>query len=131
MPVTDSIGDYLTRIRNAGAAKLKIVEIPGSNTKRAITEILKDLGYIADYEFIDVGYQGSIKITLKYYKGEPTIREIKRVSKPGRKVYSSAQLLPRVNNGLGTAIISTLQGIKCDKEACRLNLGGEVMCTIW
>lgn len=131
MPVTDSIGDYLTRIRNAGAANLKTVEIPGSNTKRAITEILKEQGYIADYEFTDDGYQGNIKINLKSYKGEPVIRDIKRVSKPGRRVYTTAQLLPRVNNGLGTAIISTSQGIKSDKEARRLNLGGEVLCTIW
>ncbi len=131
MPVTDSIGDFLTRIRNAGAANLKTVDIPSSNTKRAMTEILKDLGYINDYEFIDEGYQGTIRITLKFYKGEPAIREIKRVSKPGRRLYSSAQLIPRVNNGLGTAIISTSQGVMSDKQARRLNIGGEVLCTIW
>ena len=131
MPVTDSIGDYLTRIRNAGAANLKTVEIPGSNTKKEITKILKDQGYISDFEFNDEGYQGTIKITLKYYKSEPTIKDIKRVSTPGRRVYAPAKRLPRVNNGLGIAIISTSHGVMSDKEARSKNIGGEVLCTVW
>ncbi len=131
MPVTDSIGDYLTRIRNAGAANMKTVEIPGSNTKKEITRILKDQGYISDFEFNDEGYQGTIKIILKYYKSEPTIKDIKRVSTPGRRVYAPAKRLPRVNNGLGIAIISTSHGVMSDKEARSKNIGGEVLCTVW
>ena len=131
MPVTDSIGDYLTRIRNAGAANLKTVEIPGSNTKKEITKILKDQGYISDFEFNDEGYHGTIKITVKYYKSEPTIKDIKRVSTPGRRVYAPAKRLPRVNNGLGIAIISTSHGVMSDKEARSKNIGGEVLCTVW
>jgi small subunit ribosomal protein S8 len=131
MPVTDTIADFLTRIRNAGNAKHKHIAVPCSTLKLAIAAILKDQGFIADYEKIDEGPQGVIKITLKYYKKEHVISNMTRISKSGRRIYSSADKLPRVKNGLGIAIISTSQGLITDKEARRLNIGGEVLCTIW
>ncbi|NLO19290.1 MAG: 30S ribosomal protein S8 [Ignavibacteria bacterium] len=131
MPVTDSISDFLTRIRNAGNAKHKTVEIPYSNMKFSIARILKDQGYISDFEKIEDNIQGAIRITLRYYNRKNAILEMKRISKPGRRVYSSADKLPRVKNGLGIAIISTSHGIMTDKEARRSNFGGEVLCTIW
>ncbi len=131
MPVTDSISDFLTRIRNAGDAKHKTVEIPYSNMKLAIARILKDQGYISDYEKIEDDIQGTIRITLRYFNRKNAILEMKRISKPGRRVYSSADKLPRVKNGLGVAIISTSHGLMTDKEARRTNSGGEVLCTIW
>lgn len=131
MPVVDKIGDFLTRIRNAGAAQHKIVDIPCSKLKLAIAEIMKQEGYIADYEKIDDGLQGILRITLRYYNRQPAFRELKRVSKPGRRIYAPVEKLPRVNNGLGIAIISTSKGIMTDKQARELNVGGEVICTIW
>ncbi|HPO61963.1 MAG TPA: 30S ribosomal protein S8 [Candidatus Kapabacteria bacterium] len=131
MPVTDSISDFLTRIRNAGEAKHKTVEIPYSSMKLAIARILKDQGYISDYERIEDDIQGTIRITLRYFNRKNAILEMKRISKPGRRVYSSADKLPRVKNGLGVAIISTSHGLMTDKEARRTNSGGEVLCTIW
>jgi small subunit ribosomal protein S8 len=131
MPVSDTIADFLTRIRNASSAKHKVVDIPASKLKMAIAAILKDQGYISDFEKVEDDKQGVIQVKLRYYLGQPAIREIKRVSKPGRRLYAGADKLPRVRNGLGIAIISTPQGVMSDKEARRLNVGGEVLCTIW
>ena len=131
MPVTDTIADFLTRIRNAGAARHKTVDMPLSAMKLGIAKILKNEGYISDFESIESGVQGVLRVTLRYYQNELSIRTLDRVSKPGRRVYSPAKKLPRVNNGLGICIISTSRGIMTDKEARRLNVGGEVLCTIW
>lgn len=131
MPVSDTIADFLTRIRNASSAKHKVVDIPASKLKMAIAAILKDQGFISDFEKVEDDKQGVIQVKLRYYLGQPAIREIKRVSKPGRRLYAGADKLPRVRNGLGIAIISTPQGVMSDKEARRLNVGGEVLCTIW
>lgn len=131
--MTDPIADYLTRLRNAIQAGHKVVEIPGSNIKREMTKILKDKGYILNYKFIDAGYQGSIKIALKYNAetGVPAIKELKRVSKPGLRQYSGVEEMPRVLNGLGVAIVSTSQGLMTDKEARQKNIGGEVLCYVY
>lgn len=131
MPVTDKIADFLTRIRNAGTAKHKTVDIPASKLKMDMAAILKDNGYIADFEKIDDSVQGTIRLTLRYYRREHAIREMIRISKPGRRVYSSSENLPRVRNGLGIAIISTSKGVMSDKSARKFNVGGEVLCTIW
>ena len=126
---TDPIADYLTRIRNANAARLKMVEIPSSNTKRAITAILFDQGYIANYKF----EQGIIKIALKYNQSTkvPAITKIERASRPGLRKYASAADMPRVLNGLGIAIVSTSKGVITDKEARKENVGGEVLCYVY
>jgi len=131
MPVTDTISDFLTRIRNAANAKHKTVEVPCSKLKLAIAEILKEQGYIDNFEKIDDGLQGNIIITLKYYKKNPSFRQLMRVSKPGRRIYASADNLPRIKNGLGIAIISTSKGVMSDKTARKQKLGGEVLCAIW
>ena len=131
MPVTDPIADYLTRVRNATKAKKPRVEIPASKVKIGLSEILKNLGYVIDYEIIDDNKQKKINIVLKYKNGVPAINGLKRISKPGLRVYRSADKLPRVLNGLGTAIISTPKGLLSDKDARNLLLGGEVMCYIW
>ncbi|TAL69474.1 MAG: 30S ribosomal protein S8 [Bacteroidetes bacterium] len=131
MPVTDTIADFITQIRNAGNAKHKTVDIPCSNTKLGIAAILKDQGYISDFEKIEEGNRSYIRITLRYYQRVPAFNEMKRVSKPGRRVYAPADKLPRVKNGLGVAIISTSKGIMSDKQARQLNIGGELLCTIW
>lgn len=131
MPVTDTIADFLTRIRNASAAKHKTVEVPASKLKTAIAEILKDQGYILDFTHADDSKQGVLTLKLRYYYGQPVIREIHRVSKPGRRIYAAVDKLPRVRNGLGIAIVSTPRGVMTDKQARRDNVGGEVLCTIW
>jgi small subunit ribosomal protein S8 len=131
MPVTDTISDFLTRIRNAGAAKHKTVDIPYSIMKFSIGGILKDQGYISEVVKIEEDVQGTIRVSLKYYNKEHVIKNILRVSKPGRRVYAPADKLPRVKNGLGIAIISTSKGIMTDKDARKFNVGGEVLCTIW
>ncbi|MBU3679449.1 MAG: 30S ribosomal protein S8 [Candidatus Kapabacteria bacterium] len=131
MPVTDTIADFLTRIRNASAAKHKSVDVPASNLKVAIAEILKDQGFIQDFSKSEDGKQGVLSVKLRYYYGQPVIREIHRVSKPGRRIYAPVERLPRVRNGLGVAIISTPRGVMTDKQARRENVGGEVLCTIW
>lgn len=131
MPVTDTIADFLTRIRNASAAKHKSVDVPASNLKLAIAEILKDQGFIQDFSKSEDGKQGVLSVKLRYYYGQPVIREIHRVSKPGRRIYAPVERLPRVRNGLGIAIISTPRGVMTDKQARRENVGGEVLCTIW
>lgn len=131
MPVTDKISDFLTRIRNASNARHKTVDIPFSGYKLAIAKILKEQGFIADYKKIEDSVQGTIRINLKYYNGAPVIRETIRQSKPGRRMYAPVEKLPRVRNGLGLSIISTSHGVMSDKEARKLNVGGEVLFTIW
>ena len=132
MVVTDPIADMLTRIRNAITAKHADVEIPASKTKKAIVDILLNEGYIANYEVLENPLQNSIKITLKYgYKGERVITGLKRISKPGLRVYAKSDELPKVLNGLGIAIVSTSKGIMTDKHARSQNLGGEVLAYIW
>ncbi|MCB9064911.1 MAG: 30S ribosomal protein S8 [Chitinophagales bacterium] len=131
--VTDPIADFLTRIRNAQMARHRIVEIPASNVKKRITEILYDKGYILKYKFEDDSKQGVIKIALKYHNEnkEPVIRSLERISRPGLRQYAKPADLPRVISGLGIAIISTSKGVMTDKEARRQNIGGEVMCAIY
>ncbi|MFZ4630248.1 MAG: 30S ribosomal protein S8 [Bacteroidia bacterium] len=130
--MTDPIADYLTRLRNALKARHRIVEIPASNTKKAITQVLFEKGYIANYKFEDEGPQGHIKIALKYIPGtgDPVIQKLTRVSRPGLRSYKGVEDLPRVINGLGIAILSTNKGVMTDKEARRLNVGGEVLCYV-
>lgn len=130
---TDPIADYLTRIRNGVQAGKKVVEIPASNVKKQMTKILFEKGYILNYKFEDEGPQGVIKIALKYTNSNrtPAIKSIDRVSKPGMRKYSSSKDLPRVLNGLGIAIVSTSQGLMTDKEAKKLNVGGEVLCQVY
>ncbi|MCL6444699.1 MAG: 30S ribosomal protein S8 [Alicyclobacillus sp.] len=132
MVMTDPIADMLTRIRNANQVGHERVEIPGSNIKRAIAEILKREGFIRDAEFIADGKQGVIRLFLKYGKNqERVITGLKRISKPGLRVYANHDNIPRVLGGLGVAILSTSQGILTDKEARRLRIGGEVLCYVW
>ena len=132
MHITDPIADMLTRIRNAGAARHATVEIPASSMKKAIAQILLDEGYIKAFEVIENGTQGTIKITLKYSATkEKAISGLRRVSKPGLRVYAGADELPRVLKGLGIAIISTSKGIMTDKKARELHVGGEVLAFIW
>ena len=129
---TDPIADYLTRIRNAVAAKHKLVEIPASNVKKNITKILFEKGYILNYKFEDNEIQGKIKIALKYHPVTkiPAITKLERVSTPGLRKYVRADELPRVMNGLGIAIMSTSNGVITDKEARNMNVGGEVICYV-
>tara|TARA_E500000331_G_C17104227_1_gene646660 strand:+ start:48 stop:443 length:396 start_codon:yes stop_codon:yes gene_type:complete len=129
---TDPIADYLTRMRNAQVAGHKVVDIPASNMKKSITEILFDKGYILSYKFEDeVNHQGNIKIALKYNSKNPAIKKLIRVSKPGLRKYANKETMPRVINGLGIAIISTSKGVITDKEARNLNVGGEVICYVY
>jgi small subunit ribosomal protein S8 len=130
---TDPIADYLTRIRNASSAGLKMVEIPGSNIKKAITQILFDQGYILNYKFEEDNKQGVIKIALKYNQSTrvPAITKLQRASRPGLRKYSGSEEMPRVLNGLGVAIVSTSKGVITDKEARKLNVGGEVLCYVY
>ena len=132
MQITDPIADMLTRIRNANSSKHESVNVPASKLKIEIERILNEEGYINGYEVIDDGLQGVIKITLKYAANkQKVITGLKRVSKPGLRVYASKDELPRVLRGLGIAIISTSKGIMTDKEARKLNVGGEVLAFIW
>ncbi|MCG8340745.1 MAG: 30S ribosomal protein S8 [Cytophagales bacterium] len=131
---TDPIADYLTRVRNAIKAKHRTVEIPLSNIKKAITEILHDQGYIQHYKLdSEANVQGTIKIALKYDPNtkESAIVKLKRVSKPGLRKYAKTNALPKVLNGLGIAIISTSKGVMSDKEARKMNVGGEVLCYVY
>ena len=130
---TDPIADFLTRIRNASAAGLKMVEIPSSNTKRAMTQILFDQGYILNYKFEEDNKQGTIKIALKYNVSTriPAITKLQRISKPGLRKYAGSEELPRVLNGLGIAMISTSKGVITDKEARKFNVGCEVLCYVY
>lgn len=131
--VTDPIADFLTRIRNAQMARHRIVEIPASNVKKRITEILYDKGYILKYKFEDDNKQGLIKIALKYdpQTKEPAIKSLERVSRPGLRQYAKPSEISRVQSGLGIAIVSTSKGVMTDKEARSQNVGGEVMCHIY
>ena len=131
--VTDAIADYLIRIRNAQMASHRIVEIPASNLKKRITEILYDKGYILKYKFEDDSKQGLIKIALKYdpQSKVPAIQSLERVSRPGLRTYSKPDAFKRVKNGLGISIISTSKGVMTDKEAKAQNVGGEVLCNIY
>ena len=132
MHITDPIADMLTRIRNAGAARHATVEVPASGMKKAIAQILLDEGYIKAFEVVENGTQGTIKITLKYTANkEKAISGLRRVSKPGLRVYAGADELPRVLKGLGIAIVSTSKGIMTDKKARELHVGGEVLAFIW
>ena len=132
MVVNDPIADMLTRIRNAQVAKHDSITMPASNMKKSIAKLLHEEGYIKSYEFIDDGLQGSIKITLKYLdKKQPVIVGLKRISKPGLRVYAACEDLPKVLDGLGIAIISTSKGVMTDKAARKENLGGEVLCYVW
>ena len=133
MTMSDPIADMLTRIRNANTAKHDTVDVPASKIKLAIAEILFNEGYIAKYDVIEDGNFKTIRITLKYGadKNEKVITGLKRISKPGLRVYANKEDLPRVLGGLGTAIISTNHGVVTDKEARKLNVGGEVLCFVW
>ena len=131
MPVTDPIADFLTRIRNAARAKKVRVQIPSSKLKVSLAEILKTHGYIIDYEILDENKQKRINMVLKYKNGVSAINGLKRISKPGLRIYKAADEMPRVLNGLGTAVISTSKGLLTEKEARQQLLGGEVVCYIW
>jgi len=130
---TDPIADFLTRIRNASSAGSKIVEIPGSNVKRAMTEILFDQGYILNFKFEDDDKQGIIKIALKYNQSTkvPAITKIQRASRPGLRKYNGSNAMPRVLNGLGVAIVSTSKGVITGKQAKKMKVGGEVLCYVY
>jgi small subunit ribosomal protein S8 len=131
--MTDPIADFLTRIRNAISASKRVVEIPASNTKKAMTKVLHDKGYIQGYKFDTSGPQGTIKIALKYnpMTKQSAVTKLERISRPGLRKYAKATDMPRVLNGLGIAIVSTSRGIMTDKEARNLNVGGEVLCYIY
>lgn len=131
MHITDPIADMLTRIRNANAAKHTTVDVPASNMKKAIAQILLEEGYIKNFQIIDDGTQGIIRITLKYNGNEKAISGLRRVSKPGLRVYAGADELPRVLHGLGVAIVSTSKGVMTDKAARAAHVGGEVLAFIW
>lgn len=132
MNTTDPIADMLTRIRNANSAKFKTVDIPASKMKKSIAEILFNEGYIKSYEEIDDSNQGIIRVSLKYTdKGQKVISGLRRISKPGLRIYAAKDELPRVLNGLGIALISTSKGIMTDKEARKAGVGGEVLAYIW
>jgi len=130
--ITDPIADLLTRIRNAGHAKLESVDVPNSKLKTGIVSILKDKGYIRDYKVIEDDKQGILRVYLKFMDGRKhVIFGIERVSKPSRRIYSNASEIPRVRNGLGIAILSTSKGLLGDKEARNQNVGGEILCNVW
>jgi small subunit ribosomal protein S8 len=131
MQISDVIADMLTRIRNANSAKHETVDVPASNLKKAIADILTEEGYIKGYQIIEDGKQGIIRITLKYIGKKQVITGLRRVSKPGLRIYSSCEDMPKVMNGLGIAIVSTSKGIMTDKKARKENVGGEVLAFIW
>jgi small subunit ribosomal protein S8 len=132
MQISDVIADMLTRIRNANSAKHETVDVPASNMKKAIADILKEEGYIANYQIVEDGKQGIIRITLKYGRGKQrVIQGLRRVSKPGLRIYSNCEDMPKVMNGLGIAIVSTSKGVMTDKKARELNVGGEVLAFVW
>jgi small subunit ribosomal protein S8 len=132
MAMNDPIADFLTRIRNGQLARHRIVEIPASNMKKRLTEILYEQGFIHRYKFTEDDKQGIIKIALKYDRQtqDPAIRELKRISKPGLRYFAGSEDIPRIKNGLGIAIVSTSKGVVTDKEARKMNVGGEVLCSI-
>ena len=132
MHITDPVADMLTRIRNANNAKHETVDVPASNMKKSIAQILLDEGYIKAYQVVDDGTQGTIHITLKYLgKKQPALSGLKRVSKPGLRIYAGADELPKVLKGLGIAIVSTSKGVMTDKKARENHIGGEVLAFVW
>ena len=131
MQMSDVIADMLTRIRNANSAKHETVDVPASNLKKAIADILVAEGFVKGYEIVEDGKQGTIRITLKYKNKQRVIQGLKRVSKPGLRVYSNCEDMPKVMNGLGIAIVSTPKGIMTDKQARKENVGGEVLAFVW
>jgi len=131
MSMQDPIADMLTRIRNAGAAKLGMVDMPASREKIAIATVMQENGYVAGFEVREEGKKRFLKITLKYYEGKPVIQGLERVSKPSCRIYCGAKEMPKVRNGLGTVILTTPKGIICGKKAAAENVGGEVLCYIW
>ena len=132
MQITDTIADLLTRIRNANSAKHATVDVPASNVKTAIAQLLVDEGYVKSFQLIEDGKQGVIRITLKYSDSKsPVITGLRRVSKPGLRIYSSCEDMPKVRKGLGIAIVSTSKGIMTDKKARELNVGGELLAFVW
>ena len=131
MALSDPIGDLFARIRNAQMRSLNFVEVPASNFRLRILEVLKNEGYIINYSTSETDNKKIIKINLKYFEGTPVIREIKRISKPGRRVYSKASSIPKILNGLGVAILSTPKGVMSDTEARKNNLGGEIICRVF
>ena len=131
MQISDVIADMLTRIRNANNAKHETVDIPASNMKKSIAEILFNEGYIKSYQIVEDGKQGIIRITLKYIGKKQVIQGLRRVSKPGLRIYSGCEDMPKVMNGLGVAIVSTSKGIMTDKKARKENVGGEILAFVW
>ena len=132
MQISDVIADMLTRIRNANDAKHETVDIPASNLKKSIAQILLEEGYIKNYQIVEDGKQGIIRVTLKYTAGkQKVIRGLKRVSKPGLRIYSNCEDMPKVMNGLGIAIVSTSKGVMADKKARLANVGGEILAFVW
>lgn len=132
MQITDTIADMLTRIRNANSAKHETVDVPASNMKKAIAQILVDEGYVKSFQVIEDGKQGIIRVTLKYGENKSqVISGLRRVSKPGLRIYSSCEDMPKVMKGLGIAIVSTSKGVMTDKAARKLNVGGEVLAFVW
>ena len=132
MAFADPIGDMITRIRNAQMRSLSSVKIPGSKFRASILDVLKKEGYISDYKFLtDVKDKNSLTVSLKYDNGNPVIKEIKRVSKPGRRIYAKADSIPIIQNGLGLAIVSTSKGIMSDNDAKNKNIGGEIICRVF
>ncbi len=132
MQISDTIADLLTRIRNANTAKHATVDVPASNVKKAITQILMDEGYVKNFQIIEDGKQGIIRITLKYDDNRtPVISGLRRISKPGLRIYSGCEDMPKVRKGLGIVIVSTSKGIMTDKKARELNVGGEILAYIW
>jgi small subunit ribosomal protein S8 len=131
MPMNDPLGDLLTRIRNAQMRSKGSVTCPGSKLRERVLEVLKTEGYIRGYTVTEKEGRSELEIELKYFDGEPVIREIERISKPGRRVYASVRNLPRINNGLGVAIVSTPKGVMADHDARDANVGGEILCTVF
>ena len=132
MQISDVIADMLTRIRNANNAKHETVDIPASNLKKSIAEILLEEGYIKNFQIVEDGKQGIIRVTLKYAAGkQKVIHGLKRVSKPGLRIYSNCEDMPKVMNGLGIAIVSTSKGVMTDKKARQANVGGEILAFVW
>ena len=131
MQISDVIADMLTRIRNANDAKHETVDIPASNLKKSIAEILLDEGYIKSFQIVEDGKQGIIRVALKYAGKQKVIHGLRRVSKPGLRIYSNCEDMPKVMNGLGIAIVSTSKGVMTDKKARALNVGGEILAFVW
>jgi small subunit ribosomal protein S8 len=129
--MNDPIGDLITRIRNAQERNKSKVSSPGSHLRTRVLEVLKNEGFIRGYASVEKDGRSELEIELKYYEGEPVIREIARISKPGRRVYSSVKNLPRINNGLGVAVVSTPKGVMADHEAREANVGGEILFTVF